>query len=100
MDYTGDKEGFFIYWYENPETLNLDSLYMTAKFFNGNVGQYTKFLINDQLTYTNQNTVPNDDFYYRVLFNYTDKTYQIVSTVTSLIRFSNVDWYEYLNPDD
>lgn len=100
LDYTGDKEGFFIYWYEDPTVLNLDSLYMTAKFFNANNGQYTKFIINDQYTYTNQNLVPNNDFYYRVNFNYVNKTYTVSYVTSALAVINNIDWYEYLNPND
>jgi hypothetical protein len=100
LDYTGDKEGFFIYWYEDLSVLNIDTLYMTAKFFNGNTGQYTKFIINDQSTYLNQNLIPNNDFYYRVNFNYINKTYTISYTPSPLARINNIEWYEYLNPND
>lgn len=100
LDYTGDKEGFFIYWYEDPSVLNLDSLYMSAKFFNANTGQYTKFIINDQFTYTNQNLIPNNDFYYRLNFNYSTKTYTISYVNSPLARINYIEWYEYLNPND
>ena len=100
LDYTGEKEGFFIYWYEDPSVLNLDSLYMSAKFFNGNSGQYTKFIINDQYSYTNQNLIPNNDFYYRLNFDYVTKTYTISYVNSPLARINYIDWYEYLNPND
>ena len=38
LDYVGDKEGFFIYWLKKRTFLNIDTFFMTAKFFNAEKG--------------------------------------------------------------
>ena len=44
-----------------------------------------------------QTQIPNDDLYYRVIFNYTNKLYKITNLVNT-IPIPEVNWYEYVNP--
>jgi hypothetical protein len=96
-DYNKNQEGFFLYWFEDEQLLGIENLYMTAKFFNAATGRYIRFIVNDQTFYTNTYRIPNNDFYYRVRFDYTLKEYVIYFTSNDQ-RTDTVYWYEYQNP--
>ena len=102
LDHTRLKEGFYIYWYENSEIVDTNIFHMSAKFFNATNGQYTKFIINDQSTYPNPYRIPNNDFYHRLVFNYSTKTYTIYGgqspNNSPANILNNVVWFEYVNP--
>jgi hypothetical protein len=97
LDHVGDKEGYYLYWYEDPSVLNLDEFYMRVKFFDGNTGNYTTFTVYPQLNYTNRYTIPNNDFYVRVPLNYNSKEYDIIEILTNN-SLTTCSWYEYVNP--
>jgi hypothetical protein len=44
LDYVGDKEGFFIYWLKKRTFLDINTFYMTAKFYNAETGSFTKMM--------------------------------------------------------
>lgn len=44
LDYIGDKEGYFIYWLKDPNYINIDSFFMSAKFFNAKTGQFIRMM--------------------------------------------------------
>jgi hypothetical protein len=104
LDYIGsDKEGFFIYWLRNRDFIDISTFYMTAKFFDARQGVFK------QMTNTRQDLItPSkfqfnnaDYFYYKVDMNYTNKTYEVFSTSTTLRvgdLNSPIKWYEYVNP--
>jgi len=96
-DYNRNQEGFFYYWFEDQNLLNLEDLYITAKFFNAATGQYTKFIVNDQTFYSNTYRIPNQDFYYRVRFDYMINEYVLYFTSNDF-RTDTLYWYEYINP--
>lgn len=102
LDYIGDKEGFFIYWLKSRQFLNINTFYMTAKFFNGSTGVFTKMMNTPQGNLTNRYDFPPEEyFYYKVDLDYVTQTYQVfnypnlgrVGTITTPIK-----WYEYVNP--
>jgi hypothetical protein len=97
LDYFGKQEGFYLHWYEDRTLLNIDTFYMSAKFFNAATGQYTKFINNLQNDYVNLYRIPNKDYYHIVNMNYSNKTYEIISTQTDS-QTSFVPWFEYINP--
>ena len=97
LDHVGKSEGYFIYWYENKDLLNIETLYMKAKFFDGLTGQYTRFTNRPQSGFANPYKVSNESFYYQVNFNYYNYTYSIVNP-TNNISTHNAEWYEYINP--
>ena len=98
LNYNKNQEGFFIYWFKDPNILNIETLYMSCKFFDANTGQFTVFTSKKQSETTNQNQLPGNFFYKQVNFNYNDYTY----TITPVDEIDNVlnkiDWYEYVNP--
>jgi len=102
LDYIGNKEGFFIYWLKNRDYINIDTFYMTAKFFDAKTGVFIKMMNTQQsLLLGNKFSFPQEDyFYYKVVLNYSNYTYNIfdksnnkAGTTTNPIK-----WYEYINP--
>ena len=102
LDYIGDKEGFFIYWLKKRNFLNIDTFYMTAKFFNGGTGQFTKMMNVPQTSLSNLYDFPQDEyFYYKVKLDYPTQNYELL-TYPGLVRAGTtanpIKWYEYVNP--
>ena len=102
LDYTGDKEGFFIYWLKKRDFLNINTFYMTAKFFDANTGQFIKMMKVKQSDLGGGTSFPPEEyFYYKVNLDYVTQTYQVfdypngnrVGGITNPIK-----WYEYVNP--
>lgn len=113
LNWIGDKEGFFIYWLKKRDFLNIDTFYMTAKFFNAKTGQFTKMmtgrgtsqidLTNGPQVYLSENykyTFDNTQyFYYTVKLNYETQTYQVLNTTGQRLGTNiPIKWYEYVNP--
>ena len=115
LDFIGDKEGFFIYWLKGKTFLDIDTFYMTAKFYNAKTGQFTKMMTGHgtssvDLTNGTQAYLPsigqgkyNFDntqyFYYTVKLDYEGRTYQIFNTHNQRLGTNiPIKWYEYVNP--
>jgi hypothetical protein len=103
LDYIGDKEGFFIYWLKSRQYINLDEFYMSAKFFNGRTGNFSRMMNRPQSSLSGSYyTFNNEDyFYYKVKLDYNTKTYEVFSTVTNNRvgdEINQIVWYEYVNP--
>jgi len=115
LDFVGDKEGFFIYWLKGRTFLDIDTFYMTAKFYNAKTGQFTKMMTGHgtssvDLTNGPQAYLPsigqgkyNFDntqyFYYTVKLDYPSQTYQIFNTHNQRLGTNiPIKWYEYVNP--
>lgn len=113
LDYVGDKEGFFIYWLKKRTFLNIDTFYMTAKFFNGSTGKFTKMMTgrgNNPLDRTKgpQALLPDGNkytfdnmiyFYYTVKLDYEKQNYQVFNTEGQRVGTNiPIKWYEYVNP--
>lgn len=100
LDFVGDKEGFFIYWLRNLEFLNLETFYMSAKFFDGRLGVFVKMMNKPQSTLPNKFSFNgNDYFYYRVSLDYNTKTYKVFNESNNRVGTTTpIKWYEYVNP--
>jgi len=102
LDYVGDKEGFFIYWLKKRNFLDINKFYMSAKFYNAEIGAFVRMINQPQSSIPNSQT--NLDtltyFYYLLNLDYPKQTY----TVTTLngIRLGEpskpIKWFEYVNP--
>jgi len=110
LDYVGDKEGFFIYWLKKRTFLDINTFYMTAKFYNAETGSFTKMMNMPQSSLGN-NPYSFDNlsyFYYKVDLDYDKHTYQIfnINPNQSIYRLNGeragtpipIKWYEYVNP--
>jgi hypothetical protein len=105
LDYLGDKEGFFIYWLKSRDFLNIDTFYMTAKFFDGKSGIFVKMMNRNQDSINgNKYNFPQEKyFYYKVALNYSNFTYKIYDISSNIEvqvgdKNNPIRWYEYINP--
>lgn len=100
LDFIGDKEGFFIYWLQEPQFLNIDTFYVSAKFFDAKQGVFVRMLNTPQSNIGNTFIFNNSDYYYyKVILNYSDKTYMIYDNQDNRIgNGTPINWYEYINP--
>jgi hypothetical protein len=100
LDFIGDKEGFFIYWLREQGFLNLNTFYMTAKFFDARRGVYIKMMNTPQSNLVNKFSFDETKyFYYKVELDITQKTYQVFDYNNNRVGNTNsIKWYEYVNP--
>jgi hypothetical protein len=101
LDYIGDKEGYFIYWLKKRTFLDIDTFYMTAKFYNGKYGTFTKMMNTPQSDIgTNYSFNAPSYFYYKVQLDYDKRSYQVfdVTTGERVGTPNSIKWYEYVNP--
>jgi len=102
LDYIGDQEGFFIYWLKKRNFLDIDTFYMSAKFFNAGKGFFVKMMNRGQFT-LNGSPYDFDNlkyFYYPVKLDYSKQTYQIFDYNLNRVGMPQnpIKWYEYVNP--
>jgi len=100
LDYVKNREGFFWYWMRDKKFLNLDTFYMSAKFFDAKEGVFVRLMNTEQSTLPNRTLFDASKyFYYRVFLDYTDYTYQIFDINDNRIGTgSEINWYEYIDP--
>ena len=100
LDYVGDKEGFFLYWLRTKKFIDLNTFYMTAKFFDGRLGVYVKMMTKPQSTLTQKFTFNGSEYFYRkVVLDYETKEYKIFDDLGTRIGINSpIKWYEYVNP--
>ena len=102
LNYVGDKEGFFIYWFKKRDFLNINEFYMTAKFFDGSTGQFVKMLNTPQNILSNATDFPPEEyFYYKVVLDYTTEKYDVYhypTLVKAGTKSNPITWYAYVNP--
>ena len=96
LDHIGNRESYYIYWYQNESLIGLNTFYMTAKFFDGTNGAFTRFTTVEQPA-SSPFTIPNENLYYKVILDYTNNYYRICN-VNLTTPLSDVVWYEYKNP--
>ncbi len=100
LDFVGDKEGFFFYWLRKKDFINVNTFYMSAKFFNANSGEFIRMMNRPQSSLPNKFVFNSEEyFYYKVVLNYNLKTYEIFDYNNVRIgTTSPILWYEYINP--
>ena len=107
LNFTGDKEGYFVYWLKSPEFFNpeIDTLYMSAKFYDASIGGFKRMMNTPQGTMQDKfNFSQEIYFYYTLKLNYNDYTYEVflnneLNAMTKVgTDYSPIKWYEYVNP--
>jgi hypothetical protein len=100
LDFVGDKEGFFIYWLRDPSFLNINTFYMSAKFFDGRLGVYVRMMTTPQCNLPDVFTFNNEELFFRkVVLDFTERTYQVFDAANVRIGIGTpIEWYEYVNP--
>lgn len=100
LDYVGDKEGFFIFWLRSRSFIDIDTFYMTAKFFDAKIGVFVKMMNTPQAALpptTRFNFDGSSYFYNKVVLDYDIKTYQVFDRYNQRIGTSTpIKWYEYV----
>lgn len=104
LDCVGNnKESFYIYWINNQRFVNVTNFYMSAKFFNGKTGRFTRMINRSQGSMGSKFTFkPENYFYQKVYLNYTTGLYSIYDSLsnTRIGTPSNpINWYEYVSPE-
>jgi len=101
LDFIGDKEGYFIYWLKNPNYIDIDTFYMSAKFFNAKTGQFSRFLNKRQTSLSERFTFDKSKFfYYKVQLDTDNYVYEVLDSETNQRVGTNAEikWFEYMNP--
>ena len=103
LNFTGDKEGYFIYWLKSREYIPYNEFYMSAKFFNAKEGQFVRMMNRPQSGLSDKfNFDKKEYFYYKVVLDDTNYLYEIYKTWGNQGRVGtsveNIVWYEYVNP--
>jgi hypothetical protein len=107
LNFTGDKEGYFVYWLKSPEFFNpeISTLYMSAKFYDASIGGFKRMMNSPQGDLQNKFNFPQEIyFYYTLKLNYDDYTYEVfldneLNTLTKVgTDYNPIKWYEYVNP--
>lgn len=100
LDFVKNKEGFFIYWMRNKNFVNLDTFFMSAKFFDAKQGVFVRMMNVSPASLPNPTQFNSSQyFYYKVKLNYNTYTYEIFdSTNTRIGTGTPINWYEYNNP--
>lgn len=99
LDFLKDREGFFLYWLRKRDFVNIDTFYMSAKFFNANKGYWVKMMTKPQSDMGNKFQFESKYFYNKVVLDYDNRTYKVFDVVGNRIGIGNpITWYEYVNP--
>jgi len=103
LDYVGDKEGYFIYWLKSREYIDLNTFYMSAKFFNAKIGQFVRMTNRPQSNISEKfNFDKSEYFYYKVnldVDNYEYEVFEEYGVGNRVGQLNNgIKWYEYVNP--
>lgn len=100
LDYTENTEGFFVYWLKDKEIFNFDTFYVSATFFNGKTGVFTRMANVCQSTTSDRyNLNEVFDFYYKINLNYNTYTYEYydIKDETQVgVKKNPMKWYEYV----
>jgi hypothetical protein len=94
------KDGFFIYWLKSKTFIDLDTFYMSVKFFDAKQGVYVRMMTSPQSSLPNKFVFDNDNYFYlKVKLDYNTKTYEIYDSLNVRIGIGTpIKWYEYVNP--
>lgn len=106
-----NTENMYLFWFGDDTVFSGTTFYMTSRFFNADDGTITQFLnkdVNDSSSLTNNertglystpvkfyetaanySVVPEEDFYYKVIFRRSDHTYKISRFLSESCGFIN-----------
>ena len=94
------REGFFYYWLKSRTFVNIDTFYMSVKFFDAKQGIYVRMMTAPQSSLPNKFNFDSDNYFYiKVVLDYDTKTYKLFDNFGIRIGDGNpIKWYEYVNP--
>jgi hypothetical protein len=102
LDWVGDRKGYFIYWVKTRTYVNINTFYMSCKFWDAKTGTFIRMINRPQALQVINSFSPNQvfNFYYQVVLDYPTQTYTVYDTI-SFDRVGTSDpikWYEYVTP--
>lgn len=100
LDYGLNSEGFYIYWLSDYSILNINTLYMSCKFYNAKTGSFTRMMNTPQSKFSDKHNFDSTKYFYqKIVFDYVSKTYNIFDLSDNLIgsASSPINWFEYVN---
>lgn len=94
------NEGFFLYWLKSRRFVDLDTFYMSVKFFDAKQGVFVRMMTVPQFSLPNKFVFDNENFFYnKVELDYDTKTYRIFDYLGNRLGVNTpIKWYEYVNP--
>jgi|TARA_R110001606_G_scaffold341847_2_gene490203 hypothetical protein len=103
LDFIGDKEGYFVYWLKSREYIDVNTFYMSAKFFNAKLGQFVRMVNRPQSEMSEKFKFNKSEyFYYKVdldVSNYEYEVFEGYGLGNRVGQLTNgIKWYEYVNP--
>jgi hypothetical protein len=100
LDHLGIREGFFLYWLKSRTFVNLDTFYMSIKFFNAKEGVFVRMMTEPQSNFSNKFVFNTENYFFvKVVLDYDTKKYEIFDYIGNRIGLGNpIKWYEYVNP--
>lgn len=97
-----DKEGYYLYWLRSNRIYDIDTFYMSIKFFNARTGQFVRMMKKGQFTLSGNynNFKPEVYFYDKVVLDHKNQVYSVLDITTNarVDTTSPMKWYEYVNP--
>ena len=95
-----NMDGFFFYWLKSRKFIDVDTFYMSIKFFDAKQGVYVRMMTAPQSSLADKFVFNNENFFYnKVVMDYNDKTYKMYNYLGNRIGIgAPIKWYEYVNP--
>lgn len=100
MDYGINNDGFFLYWFADNSSFNINTFYLSCKFYNAKIGSFVRMSNQPQSIFSDSYDFDYTRFfYYKLIFN-PDRTYQIFDLDNNVVGSKSVpiNWFEYRNP--
>ena len=102
LDMLDNNDGYFIYWLKENTFLNIDTFFMSCKFYNGRTGKIHRMINTPPPTLFNEYNFDREKrLYYRVQLDKNDYTYRVFDYNTNvrvgLDETNEIMFYEYNN---
>ena len=86
LDFIGDKEGYFVYWLKSREYIDVNTFYMSAKFFNAKLGQFVRMVNRPQSEMSEKFKFNKSEyFYYKVDLDVSGNTFGVYTGMTQIL---------------
>ena len=102
FDMDNNSIGYFFYWLKESTYLNLNTFYMSSKFYNGRDGEVSRF------TTVDPSTIPNpisfdtaNNMYYKLILDKNNFTYWVEDLAGTRVGTdinNPIEFWEYINP--
>ena len=102
FDMDNKSIGYFFYWLKESTYLNINTFYMSCKFYNGRDGEVSRFTNVDPSTIPNPTSFdPTNNMYYKLKLDKNNFTYWIEDLSGTRVGTdinTPIEFWEYINP--